>query len=63
MIYLHAKREHSVIENYRLLRNVVVYYGTNLNLYQMIRHYNQKTAISPDATVKNSYVENWIYLL
>jgi len=63
MIYLHAKREHSVIENYRLLRSVVVYYGRNLNLYRMIRHHNQKTVISPDATLKNSYFANWIYLL
>jgi hypothetical protein len=38
MIYLHAKREHSLIENYRLLRSVVLYYGRNLNLYRMTRH-------------------------
>jgi len=63
MIYLHVKREHSVIENYRLFRSVVVYYGRNLNLYHMIRQHNQKTVISPDANVKNLYVANWIYFI
>jgi len=62
MIYLHVKRKHSVIENYRLFRSVVVYCGRNLNSCQMIRRHKQKTVISPDATMKNLFVAHRIYI-